>query len=50
MDAHKFIATLTVRAIQEKLRFSNIDVSICTIMQKTMQPKKKWLYACEKYV
>ena len=32
ITAHKFIATLTVHAIQEKLRFNNIDVSIGTII------------------
>ena len=32
MTANKFIATLTVRAIQEKLRFNNTDVSISTII------------------
>ena len=32
MTANKFLATLTVRAIQEKLRFNNIDLSIGTII------------------
>ena len=32
MTANKFLATLTVRAIQEKLRFNNIDVSIGTVI------------------
>lgn len=32
MTAHKFLATLTVCAIQEKVRFNNIDVPIGTII------------------
>ena len=32
MTAHKFIATLKVRAIHGKLRFNDIDVSIGTII------------------
>ena len=55
MTANKFIAILTVRAIQEKLRLNNIDMFIDTIISAkpffvNYAIKKKWLYACAKYV
>lgn len=55
MSSSKLIATLTVRAIKEKLKNNNIDVSIGTIISLKpfwlpMPLDEKWPYVCAKFV